>query len=182
MNDIINAINELLKEKDTVIIAIDGRCAAGKTTFANKLGNTLDCNVFHGDDFFLQKEQRTQERLSQAGENIDYERLIEEVIIPIQKGVEFSFRPFDCHTMDFGAEINVTPKKINIIEGAYCCNSHIYDYADIHVFMDIDNKTQHQRILDRNGADAEMFFTKWIPMEERYFKEQKIKEKCGIKN
>ena len=181
MNTLINKINELLSEKDCLIISIDGRCAAGKTTFADILQKKIDCNVFHGDDFFLRPEQRTQERMSQAGENIDYERLISEVIIPLKNGEIFSYRPFDCHTMDFKSEINAAPKKINIIEGAYCCNKHLYDYADIHVFMDIDTETQRKRIIDRNGENAELFFTKWIPMEEKYFKSFNIKNKCEIK-
>ena len=181
MNTLIKKINELLSKKDFLIISIDGRCAAGKTTFADKLKKEIDCNVFHGDDFFLRPEQRTSERLSQTGENIDYERLIAEVIIPLKNSESFSYRPFDCHTMDFGSEIYVTPKKINIIEGAYCCNRHLYDYADVHVFMDIDTETQRIRIIDRNGENAEIFFAKWIPMEEEYFSFFNIKDKCEIK-
>ena len=33
------------------ILAIDGRCASGKTTLANELSQSLSCNVVHMDDF-----------------------------------------------------------------------------------------------------------------------------------
>ena len=35
------------------IIAIDGRCAAGKTTLAARLAKELGGDVIHMDDFFL---------------------------------------------------------------------------------------------------------------------------------
>ena len=38
-----------------VLVAIDGRCAAGKTTLAASLQAQLACNVFHMDDFFLRR-------------------------------------------------------------------------------------------------------------------------------
>jgi uridine kinase len=46
-------IDELLMQKDIVIVAIDGKCTSGKTTLAAKLAEIYDCNVFHMDDFFL---------------------------------------------------------------------------------------------------------------------------------
>ena len=58
-----------------MIIAIEGPCLSGKTTYANKLAAELSvsCNVFHMDDFFLRPEQRTEERFNIPGGNVDYE-------------------------------------------------------------------------------------------------------------
>ena len=100
-----------------LIIAIDGRCASGKTTLAQAISEQLDCNVIHMDDFFLRPEQRTPERLSTPGENIDHERFLEEVLIPLSKGLPIKYRPFECHKMDLGNEICLAPKKINIMAG-----------------------------------------------------------------
>ena len=42
------------KSKNTVsIIAIEGRCASGKTTLSKRLSEKLGCGVIHMDDFFL---------------------------------------------------------------------------------------------------------------------------------
>ena len=70
-------IDELMAQKDQVIIAIDGNCTAGKTTLAGMLAEVYDCNVFHMDDFFLRPEQRTPERYAEIGGNVDYERFME---------------------------------------------------------------------------------------------------------
>lgn len=178
---IAKAINELLKSNDRIFIGIDGRCASGKTTLTAALDKTFRCNVIHGDDFFLQAHQRTKERLSECGENIDYERLISEVLVPLKNGEAALYRPFDCHTMKLKNAVTLHPQKINIIEGSYCCNKHLFNFYDLHIFLDIDEETQKQRILERNGKNAEMFFSKWIPMEEEYFEKYNIREKCEIK-
>ena len=46
-----------------LLIAIDGRCGAGKTTLPQRLQQELGGRVFHMDDFFLRPVQRTAERL-----------------------------------------------------------------------------------------------------------------------
>ena len=48
-NDLAEELRELPKE--VRIIAIDGRCAAGKTTLAARLGKELGGDVIHMDDF-----------------------------------------------------------------------------------------------------------------------------------
>ena len=45
-------IQRLQKDKERVLIAIDGRCASGKTTLANRLQEELVCEVIHMDSFF----------------------------------------------------------------------------------------------------------------------------------
>lgn len=60
-----------MQNRSPFLIAIDGRCAAGKTTFAEKLSSIMECSVIHMDHFFLRPEQRTKERLAQAGGNVD---------------------------------------------------------------------------------------------------------------
>ena len=71
METIRKKIDELLTQKDMVIVAIDGKCTSGKTTLASKLTEIYDCNVFHMDDFFLRPEQRTPERFVEVGGNGD---------------------------------------------------------------------------------------------------------------
>ena len=75
---ILQKIDILLKENSRVLIAIDGRCASGKTTLARQLQNLRACNVFHMDDFFLRPEQRTESRLKSPDGNVDCERFLKE--------------------------------------------------------------------------------------------------------
>ena len=66
-----------------LVIAIDGKCATGKTTLAARLASGLDADVIHMDDFFLPPAKRTQQRLSEPGGNVDYERFMEEVLLQL---------------------------------------------------------------------------------------------------
>ena len=81
------------------IIAIDGRCAAGKTTLAARLAKELGGDVIHMDDFFLPPALRTQERRSEPGGNVHYERFLTEVIPKLASGQAFSYQRFDCSRM-----------------------------------------------------------------------------------
>ncbi len=164
-----------------IIIAIDGRCASGKTTLAAELSKKYDCNVIHMDDFFLRPEQRTAERLSMPGENIDHERFLEEVLLPLRSGKDFSYRPYDCKNGELGEPILVKAKPVNIVEGSYSCHNNLCEYYDYRIFMTIDENEQMKRIISRNGREAaKVFEEKWIPLEEKYFEAFDIKEKCEL--
>jgi hypothetical protein len=87
-DEIKNTVSKYLQDKNEtlILIAIDGNCAAGKTTLAARLQNDLGGNVFHMDDYYLQSYQRTENRLKETGGNVDYERFKKEVIEPLKKG------------------------------------------------------------------------------------------------
>lgn len=168
-----------MQKETPLVIAIDGRCAAGKTTLAARLKEEWNCNVIHMDHFFLQQEQRTEKRLKEPGGNVDYERFVKEVILPAKKGQVFSYRQFDCKSMDFVSEIEVNPSILTIVEGAYCCHPALWDFYDIRLFLDVDKKEQARRIKCRNGEEnLPVFLEHWIPLEEQYFSAYHIRERC----
>ncbi len=169
------------KEKKQIIIAIDGRCASGKTTLGYYLQELFDANLFHMDDFFLQSHQRTKERLAEIGGNVDYERFMEEVLEPLLNGEDITYRRFDCKSMTFAEEKLISAKRINIIEGSYCMHSYFKDCYDLRVFTDIDEESQIKNIRNRNGEEKLAVFQEcWIPKEEAYFAAFQIKEKSEI--
>lgn len=168
-----------IKNGDPFIIAVDGRCAAGKTTLANSVSQESGAAVVHMDDFFLQPFQRTQSRLEAPGGNADWERFRSEVLLPLSRGERARFKPFDCHTLSFKDEITVCPGRGVIVEGAYCCRPELWDFYSLRVFLDIAPHAQLERIRARNGENGlAAFREKWIPLEEKYFSAFDIKNKC----
>lgn len=181
LSEIRSALRKLQKEKTPLLIAIDGRCAAGKTTLAALLQDVTDCNLFHMDDFFLPPKLRTRERLGEPGGNVEYERFCLEVIRPILEGRPFSFRPYSCHLRRQTEPVFVQPKPLSIVEGAYSCHPHLWNYYDLRIFLDIDRTEQLRRIRSRNGAEQlKIFEEQWIPLEERYFSAFQIRERCDL--
>lgn len=162
-------------------IAIDGRSASGKTTFANYLAERLKTAVVHMDDFFLPRELRTAQRLAQPGGNVHYERFLKEVVPNLNQGIPFSYQKFDCSKMELGAVCDLQPSRFTIVEGAYSCHPLLGDYMSLRVFIDVDAMEQQKRIERRNGLEKlAVFRDKWIPMEEAYFTEFGIAEKADI--
>ncbi|MBT9814299.1 RNA 2',3'-cyclic phosphodiesterase, partial [Catenibacterium mitsuokai] len=151
--DVLEAINEIYKQKRHVTIAIDGRCGSGKTTLANKLKAYFDCHIFHMDDFYLQEYQRTQERYNEPGGNVDRERFKKEVLDPLKNQQDVLYRPIECSTMSISEGTVYPYKPINIIEGSYSCHPELIDAYDITVFLDIDEPLRYKRIEERNGKE-----------------------------
>ena len=174
-------VNALLQTRERVLIAIDGNCCAGKTTMAARLGDLLHANVFHLDDYFLQPHMRTPERLSQTGGNVDAERFVAEVLLPASLGETAQVRKYDCHEDLLMPAMPVAPGQIVIIEGAYSLHPLLAPYYSLKVFCRIDPSLQLSRILARNGAAAlEVFQTRWIPLENKYFEALDVLSQCDI--
>lgn len=173
-------VEQLLQEKQTVLVAIDGSCTSGKSTLAAALARELDCNVFHMDDFFLRFQQRTAERLAETGGNVDYERFREEVLRPLKTGVPFSYHPYDCSTGSLKAPVAVEPRPIAIIEGTYSQHPYFEDPYDLRVFLKVSPEVRQNRILQRPAFLHRRFFEEWIPMEHRYFREFSVEEKSDL--
>lgn len=162
-------------------IAIDGRCASGKSTLAEWLAKRLGAGVVHMDDFYLPISMRTEERLAEPGGNVYYERFVKEVIPFLNQDKPFSYQRFDCSIMDLGEMVQVPANRFTIVEGAYSCHPKLGDYMSLRVFFDVAPAVQRERIRKRNGEERlKVFEQKWIPLEEAYFKAYEIREKADF--
>ena len=179
LDDLLSGIQSL--QKPRVLVALDGRCASGKTTLANELAERFSWSVVHLDDFFLRPEQRTPERYATPGENVDHERFLEEVLLPLREGKSARYRPFDCHTQRFAEEITVSPAAVTVVEGAYACHPALWDLYDLRAFLTVEKDEQLRRIEQRNGKEQlAVFLEKWIPLEEAYFVAFSIPQRCDF--
>ncbi len=185
LTDAVDLIKHALKEKlyksNNLLVAIDGPCAAGKTSIAMALKDEFYCcNIIPIDDFFLQPHQRTEERLNTPGGNFDRERFINEVITPLKSGEDFSYRPFDCKKGELSAPVKIAHQPITVIEGVYSCHPELQDYYDYRIFVKTDKETQLKRLEKRSFALLNRFISEWIPMEEKYFSTYNIESKCDL--
>jgi len=179
-------IDQLHDIKERVVIAIDGNSTAGKSSLAALLKGSFSCSVISMDHFFLKPYQRTPERLSQPGGNIDHDRFIDQVITPLKTGESFIYYPYDCKLDKQGGPVTVDNDTLIVIEGVYSMHPLFFNdrniqcIYDITVFLQIEEAEQKRRLLLRNKFLYERFINEWIPMENKYFEFYKIAEKCDF--
>ena len=175
-------INALLLHKRHVVIAIDGPAASGKTTLAERLKVRYDADVLHMDDYFLQPYQRTPERYAEPGGNVDRERFLDEVLLPLSRGEAYTSRRFDCGSMALLEGARVVPGRLTVVEGSYSLHPALARYYDLRVLLDISPEKQSARILKRNGEEKhKQFMERWIPLENRYFEYTCIEARCDMR-
>ncbi len=183
MTEFIKAVADAARnaESDCVFIAVDGRCGAGKTTFAERLSTELAATVLHMDDFFLPSEKRTPERIAEAGGNFDRERFLEEVLVPLHKAGKCTYRPYDCSVGDFADSVDTPESKVYVIEGSYSCHPELEGFYDLRLFLRVGSREQLQRLTMReNPVSLERFRERWIPMENQYFSAFDIENRAHI--
>ena len=174
---LLEEIKRQIKDNKKVVIAIEGPSASGKTTFGETLSKKLGALLFHTDNYFLPESKKNKNRLSESGGNIDYERLEEEIMKNLNSN-EILSNNFNCKKEQLETGISQKSKPVIIIEGAYSMHKRLRKYYTLSIFITIDEKLQLERILSRNGESMlKKWKEEWIPLENYYFKEEKI-ENC----
>lgn len=174
-------IERLLKYKEILLIAIDGKSGSGKSTLAGRLADRYDANLYHMDDFFLQPFQRTPERLAEIGGNVDYERFKQQVLEQLLENRNFSYGIFNCRRQEIVEYRQVKQKRMHIIEGSYSEHPYFGSPYDLTVCLDIGEDVQKERIRMRNGEEMlKRFVEEWIPKENAYLEKFRIREQSNL--
>ena len=176
MEKIIRKIQAIASEKGKCLVAIDGRCSSGKSTYGEFLAKHLNATLLHMDDFFLRPEQRTAEHYAEPGGNVDRERVYEVLKAWKEEGAG-SFRRFDCGVLELGEEKGISGQRI-IVEGSYSMHPVLREFYDLTIFLTVSPEEQMRRIAKRDPEKVQAFREKWIPLEERYFEAMNIQDVC----
>lgn len=144
------------------IIALEGRCASGKTTITSNLKNVTIIDV---DEFFLRKELKTEERLNEIGGNIDYD-LYEQCLQKIKPNTTITYTIFDCTTQSYQEKTIYIKDKVLLV-GVYSYHQKIRKYINKLIFLIVDKDTQLERLKQRKMYLR--FINEWVPMEEKYY-------------
>ncbi len=178
---VLSALRRLPTSTHPVIVALDGPCAAGKSTLGARLADTLACPLFHMDDFFLPLERKTPERLAQPGGNVDWERFLHEVLQPLSRGETVTYRPYSCHANTLMPPVSISPAPLAVVEGVYALEPALRPYYALTCYVDAPWPVRETRLLQRCGPEGlEVFLQRWIPLEERYFQTLEIAAGCDL--
>lgn len=179
MSENIEKIKKLVNDKKLsgqVVISIDGPCGGGKTTIAKMIEEELGYNILHMDDFYLPFDKRDKNWMNIIAGHMDYDRLIENVLKPYKEKKQTNYISYDCHSDKYLQEIPIDLDKFLVIEGSYTSNPILDKYVSAKIFVDIDKVEQVKRLTKRNPSVVDKFLSMWVPFENRYFDELKIKD------
>lgn len=151
-------------------IAIDGRGGSGKTLFAEFLKTLLPDYVFiNGDDYFEPVENQT------VWGDFNEERFRADVLIPLKKSKEFTYRPYDWHS-----EPHISETRITVSEGICIerCFSFDFDFEwDLKIWVETSKDLCLERGLAREKMPKERVLTAWKeawqPREDEYIAKYK---------
>jgi len=174
---VLDLIVKKIKSCESAVIAIDGPSGSGKSTLTAEIAKTIDCNVIHADDFFLQAGQD----MPLPDINLDVIRLEEAIRSLVSNFLPVTYSKYDCMTKTL-TPITLIPKKVTLIEGCYSASPNLLKYYNFFVFLDIDRRLQLERIKARAPDKYENFITRWIPQEDRYFKSYQLREAAKKNN
>lgn len=167
---ILSDLHGLLEQQTSVIIAIDGRCGSGKTYLADWIGTRFQCNIFHMDDFYLPPEKRREDWKKIPGGNMDLERFLTEVLLPVKEGKPINYRPFCCKTNSMEEGRKLQEKRLTVVEGSYSHHPLLAPNYDRMIFLTCSGEEQRKRLRKREGFRFSIFEEQWIPMEEYYLR------------
>ena len=145
-----------------VIIAVDGRSGAGKTTLAVELAARLRAHhkvsLFHLENIYPGWD----------GLAAGVERYVSTVLTPLSRGEAATWTSWDWEN-HYDGEARVTlPAEIVIVEGVGAAAEAARPMLDAVVWAESPDDVRRTRALDRDGATYEPYWDQWAAQEEEW--------------
>lgn len=143
----------------TKLVLIDGRSAAGKTSFAEELNRSAGGELVHTDDL-----------LDGWDDQFTYwKRLVHNVFEPIAEGRPGGYWRYDWAKGKFVEWIAVKPAPILIVEGVGAARAEGRALASLSIFVDAPLPVREARSLARDGQAMQAHLARWRHREELHF-------------
>jgi uridine kinase len=158
-----------------VLVALDGRSGAGKTTLARAIAISLGAAIVESDDFFAggtESEWAARTPAERASACIDWRRLRTEALEPLRAGRSARWQPFDfvAGTRAAAKSVECTAAPVILLDGAYSARPELADLIGVSVLLELPGAIRRGRLLDREGAAfMARWHATWDAAEDYYF-------------
>lgn len=174
MPDIIETLVEraqrlLAARPPRIVVALDGRIGAGKSTIAAAIAKRTDACVITGDDFYAYRityaEWATRTAAERARDVIDWRYLRTSALEPLRAGDPASWLTYGEMLPDGSfrtkpGAVQRKPAPLILLEGAYMTQPALGDLIDLTVLIDTPTPLRLERIGKRDSAE---FLADWHP-------------------
>jgi len=156
INDYISNLLKNLNKDDLYLIALEGKCASGKTTLSKNIQNVT---IIHVDDFF-----------SNTNDPLQFDK-IRDIINNLKPNKPFTYDVYNCMDNSFSSKHIDSVSNIVIFEGVYSYHEKIRDLFNEVIYVN-EAHNQLERLLKRCNGNTILynkFINIWIPRENSYY-------------
>jgi uridine kinase len=171
-------ISRLLKRKNPVLVALDGRSGTGKSTIAQVIASRVEGIIVLGDDFYSGGNDDAWSGFSakeKVDKVIDWQRMRAQVLEPL-----LAKKPASWHPLDFKPEIGwigwkdetvkLEPVPVILVDGVYSARPELSDLVDLAVLVEADDEVRRKRLVIREGQSfMDRWHKLWDSAEDYYF-------------
>ena len=158
-----------------VIIAIDGRSGAGKTTLAIELAARLrehhKVSLFHLEDIYP----------GWNGLAAGIERYVSTVLTPLHRGEPAEWVSWDWNAHYDGATRTTQPADIVLVEGVGAAAEAARPFLAAVVWADSPEHDRRSRALARDGESYEPYWDEWAAQELAWLAEDDVPGRAHVR-
>ncbi|MFD3736093.1 hypothetical protein [Streptomyces sp. NPDC058632] len=160
MHDLVSRVRRLAPSCGPVrLVGVDGHAGSGKSTFAGRLADALDgAPVLRLDDIASHEEL-----FGWTG------RLLSQVLLPLGRGEQASYTPYDWRARAFGLPRPLPPAPVVVVEGVGAGRRALRPYLALLLWMELSAEASWSRGRARDGEEQREFWDGWVGAEQLHF-------------
>jgi uridine kinase len=140
----------------TVLLAVDGRSGSGKSSFADQMARATKAPIVHLEDLYPGWDGL------EAGVRI----LVSAVLEPLSRGLTATVPQWDWYADDWGESFELAPPPILVVEGVGAASAAVRRFANVTVWLDLDDAERRRRAMARDSATYEPHWDRWAAQED----------------
>jgi uridine kinase len=159
------------KQRQTLIVAVDGYGGSGKSTLARELGSRLKIATIISTDDFSRPEVS----------GWDWERMKDQVLDPLNQDKPGKYQRYDWRSGTLAEWHAVPVGGVVIVEGVSSMREELGCYWDLAIWVECSRARRLERGIARDGeAKRSQWEDVWMPEEGAYVLRQRPDHRADV--